>query len=42
MLDRIVEATREEVARRREIVPLAELERALVDRPERRARSRRR
>ena len=34
MLDRIVEATREEVERRREIAPLAELEAALVDRPE--------
>jgi indole-3-glycerol phosphate synthase len=34
VLERIVEATREEVDRRREIVPLAALERALDDRPE--------
>ena len=33
MLERIVEATREEVARRREIAPLADLERAIIDRP---------
>jgi indole-3-glycerol phosphate synthase len=34
VLDRIVEETREEVARRRERVPLAELEKALAQRPE--------
>ena len=34
VLDRIVEATRDEVERRREIVSLAELEAALGDRPE--------
>ncbi len=34
MLERIVEATRDEVARRREIAPLADLERAIIDRPE--------
>ncbi|HKH17973.1 MAG TPA: indole-3-glycerol phosphate synthase TrpC [Solirubrobacteraceae bacterium] len=34
MLDRIVEATRDEVARRREIVPLSQLEAALGERPE--------
>jgi indole-3-glycerol phosphate synthase len=34
VLDRIVEATREEVERRREAVPLARLEAALADRPE--------
>ena len=34
VLDRIVEATRDEVERRREIVPLAQLEAALGDRPE--------
>jgi indole-3-glycerol phosphate synthase len=34
VLDRIVEATRDEVARRREIVPLSQLEAALRDRPE--------
>jgi indole-3-glycerol phosphate synthase len=34
VLDRIVEATREEVGRRREFVPLARLESALRDRPE--------
>ena len=34
MLDRIVEATRDEVERRREIVTLSELEAALGDRPE--------
>jgi indole-3-glycerol phosphate synthase len=34
VLDRIVEATRDDVERRREIVPLAQLEAALRDRPE--------
>jgi indole-3-glycerol phosphate synthase len=34
VLDRIVEATRDEVERRREIVPLSQLETALRDRPE--------
>jgi indole-3-glycerol phosphate synthase len=34
VLDRIVEATRDEVERRREIVPLSQLEAALRDRPE--------
>jgi len=34
VLDRIVEATRDEVERRREIVPLSQLEAALGDRPE--------
>ena len=34
MLDRIVEATRDEVERRRGIVPLSELEIALRERPE--------
>jgi indole-3-glycerol phosphate synthase len=34
VLDRIVEATRDEVERRREIVPLSQLEAALADRPE--------
>ena len=34
VLDRIVEATRDEVERRREIVPLSRLEGALRDRPE--------
>jgi indole-3-glycerol phosphate synthase len=34
VLDRIVEATRDEVERRRELVPLARLEAALADRPE--------
>src|ERR671910_253619 len=34
VLDRIVDDTRDEVARRRERVPLAQLERALDDRPE--------
>jgi indole-3-glycerol phosphate synthase len=34
VLDRIVEATREEIERRREIVPLARLESALRERPE--------
>ena len=34
MLDRIVEATRDEVERRREIVPLSQLEAALGERPE--------
>ena len=36
VLDRIVDDTRDEVARRRERVPLAQLERALDDRPEQR------
>jgi indole-3-glycerol phosphate synthase len=34
VLDRIVEATRDEVERRREIMPLSQLEAALRDRPE--------
>ena len=34
VLDRIVDDTRDEVARRRERVPLAQLERALDDRPQ--------
>jgi indole-3-glycerol phosphate synthase len=34
VLDRIVEATRDELERRREIVPLAQLETALSERPE--------
>jgi indole-3-glycerol phosphate synthase len=34
VLDRIVEATRDEVGRRREIVPLSQLETALRERPE--------
>ena len=34
VLDRIVEATRDEVERRREITPLAQLEAALGGRPE--------
>jgi indole-3-glycerol phosphate synthase len=34
VLDRIVEATRDEVERRRELVPLAQLEAALGERPE--------
>jgi len=34
VLDRIVEATRDEVERRRELVPLSQLETALRDRPE--------
>ena len=34
VLDRIVDDTRDEVARRRERIPLAQLERALDDRPE--------